>query len=182
MYVFVYVCIYEYKILEASLGRNCLTVIGYWVSQEKTTQRSGLSEGLASLGTMEDMVQRPSNTSDHYSIVLGGGLNCPPVCRGPVVFNSAWSFVVFLHLVCSFSHPGQERSQGLSPVLSLRPSHAPNTILFGILLINRTQIRLYFSSTDWFGTANGHCLFAVPNVCCFWFHFDLTRFLVVYNR
>ena len=34
--------------------------------------------------------------------------------------------------------------------------------LFGILL-DLTEIRLYLPCTDWFGTANGHCPFAVPN-------------------
>ena len=34
--------------------------------------------------------------------------------------------------------------------------------LFEILL-NRTDIRLYKPFSDWFGTANGQCPFAVPN-------------------
>ena len=42
-----------------------------------------------------------------------------------------------------------------------------NTIWFRIISntnrFNRTQIRLYLPCTDWFGPANGHCPFAVPN-------------------
>ena len=34
--------------------------------------------------------------------------------------------------------------------------------LFEILL-NQTEIRLYLTFSDWFGTVNGHCPFAVPN-------------------
>ena len=34
--------------------------------------------------------------------------------------------------------------------------------IFGILL-NQTEIRLYLLFSDWFGTANRHCPFAVPN-------------------
>ena len=34
--------------------------------------------------------------------------------------------------------------------------------LFQILL-DQPEIRLYLPYSDWFGTANGHCLFAVPN-------------------
>ena len=31
------------------------------------------------------------------------------------------------------------------------------------ILSNQPEIRLYLPCTDWFGTANGQCLFAVPN-------------------
>ena len=31
------------------------------------------------------------------------------------------------------------------------------------ILLDHTEITLYLSFSDWFGRANGHCLFAVPN-------------------
>ena len=59
--------------------------------------------------------------------------------------------------------------------------------LFGILL-NQTEIRLYLPCTDWFGTANGQCPFAVPNqsengkynLVSVWFKEIPKRFLCVY--
>ena len=49
------------------------------------------------------------------------------------------------------------------------------------ILLNQTEITLYLPCTDWFGTANVHCAFAVLNksrkmVNTIWFWFDLIRF------
>ena len=59
--------------------------------------------------------------------------------------------------------------------------------LFEILL-NQPEIRLYLPSFDWFGTANGHCPFAVPNqsengeynLISVWFNKILKKFLHVW--
>ena len=42
------------------------------------------------------------------------------------------------------------------------PRQTHRETLFEILL-NQTEIRLYLPCTDWFGTANGQCPFAVRN-------------------
>ena len=61
--------------------------------------------------------------------------------------------------------------------------------LFEIAL-NQTEIRLHLPCTDWFGTANGHCPFTVPNHSVYgkynlisvWFNKISNRFLCVYKR
>ena len=56
-------------------------------------------------------------------------------------------------------------------------------------LSNQTEIRLYLPCTDWVGTANEHCPFAVPNqsengkynLISVWFNKISKTFLCVYN-
>ena len=54
-------------------------------------------------------------------------------------------------------------------------------------LLNQAEIRLYLPCTDWFGIANGHCPFAVPNqsrkmVNKIRFRFDLMIFFCMCTR
>ena len=72
---------------------------------------------------------------------------------------------------------------------TLRGHWWKNYILRNIfeILLNQTEIRLYLPFSDWFGTANGRCLFAVPNqaengiynLISVWFNKTSKRFLCV---
>ena len=61
--------------------------------------------------------------------------------------------------------------------------------IFFEILSNQPEIRLYLPFSDWFGTANGQCPFAVPNqsvhgkynLISGWFDKISKRFLCVYD-
>ena len=55
----------------------------------------------------------------------------------------------------------EKKANLVSPARPDQAAYAQRN-LFEILLI-QSEIRLYLSCTDSFGTANGHCPFAVPN-------------------